>query len=874
VYCSAATKELLLRLERYPHRLNFALGILESRKQHYRHLKNLLKPIPLETPTRIELEPGNDIQVTLFDANHCTGAVMFCMIISSIQTFLSLTASIVFEGDGVAVLYTGDIRSEPWFVNSLTRNPLLIEYATDLKTLDCIYLDTSFTENIPFPTKAEGLKELLQKVAKYPLDTTFHFAAWTFGYEEVWMALSRALKSPIHVDSYKMRLYQSLRGYSSGERDLSRPFIAHEGPALTGYKCGNTPQSGCLTHDQSVRIHSCEKGMGCSAINEKTVWIHPIITRASGYEMGEIGIGGGGGDLTQRPELELDNDFAIERLLSLFGKTDASLVVEVKRMLLAGLRSSRKAVSLGDMGLDREEYELSIKELTKVLARSIAEKRSEKLNGRLTDLNEYLQEHNLPKVITFPYSRHSSYAELCHLVGVFKPRDVYPCTVDESRWHEGISIKALFGQQCSATLFRHDLETRELHAEFHPPISQKSQTTASSQDSQNMALTSSPTPEAGTSPTQPVLTAIRRNSSGHLRSFDQCSNEIPCAFLRPIEVSTPLADILAVSPGSESQGLRRKFILDGLGEVGAKRPRFESEATEAVHRDNADHQESSVPRAISISSGGLSTDLALTQDFETSSSVEPLETYWDPRDEVYRCTDCGHEAWRPSGNCTGCGAGEVPYFEVMDSAVDVGIDGPGIVHTEYDTNDDVDSEMRAYLVSDYLDYDSSAYDSVIGAAEEDYEQNSFIDNKPVDSLADSAAASPSNDEEIDYKEQFNNLSAAYDRPLKGHNELIEDHDTLRRDFLGSDYESETFDSEEDGMVMVDVDVREPGLAELVLSQAQSQSQSQSQASSISTDRLTSRIDAYEATMGQDGRGWHEISLLSTGGHHTTEEVEL
>lgn len=36
------------------------------------------KPVPLETPTVLELSPGKKIQVTLFDANHCTGAVMFC----------------------------------------------------------------------------------------------------------------------------------------------------------------------------------------------------------------------------------------------------------------------------------------------------------------------------------------------------------------------------------------------------------------------------------------------------------------------------------------------------------------------------------------------------------------------------------------------------------------------------------------------------------------------------------------------------------------------------------------------------------------------------------------------------------------------------
>jgi DNA cross-link repair 1C protein len=87
----------------------------------------------------------------------------------------------VFEGYGKVVLYTGDIRCEPWFVNAIARSPSLVEYTSGIKTLDTIYLDTSFIEDISFQTKAEGIRELLQKVSRYPPDTIFHFQAWTYG---------------------------------------------------------------------------------------------------------------------------------------------------------------------------------------------------------------------------------------------------------------------------------------------------------------------------------------------------------------------------------------------------------------------------------------------------------------------------------------------------------------------------------------------------------------------------------------------------------------------------------------------------------------------------------------------------------------------
>ena len=106
------------------------------------------------------------------------------------------------EDGKAAVLYTGDIRAEAWWVNSIARNPAVMPYSTGIRTLDKIYLDTtciSLLAESSFPSKAEGIKELLEKVSNYPADTIFHFHAWTFGYEDVLIALSSFLKTQVGV---------------------------------------------------------------------------------------------------------------------------------------------------------------------------------------------------------------------------------------------------------------------------------------------------------------------------------------------------------------------------------------------------------------------------------------------------------------------------------------------------------------------------------------------------------------------------------------------------------------------------------------------------------------------------------------------------
>ncbi|QSS56943.1 DNA repair protein [Histoplasma capsulatum var. duboisii H88] len=449
IYCSAATREILLRLEKYPHRINFSKGILESRKQHYKHLSKLLRPIPLQVPTEIELSPRNNIRVTLFDANHCPGAVMFLI-----------------EGNGKAILYTGDIRAESWWVDNLIRNPVLIPYTLGSKLLDKIYLDTTFATKSDvyqtFASKAEGIRELLEKVQTYPDNTLFYLRVWTFGYEDVWLALSAALNTRIHVDRYQMGVYQSLA------TRVASGFGIDEAPFLCGFRLGNSQIPGCLTLDHGTRIHSCEPGMICSTISRGPfVYITPVVSRLNdGSEVPELGAGGGKGDLYQSHELELQDDFTFQQLLNLCSERiqDEEIRTSIIAALSEAHKSKSKSLSLDAYGI-KEDQEISVQQLVSILSRGTT--------GNLLDPNtveiplngEGEPGHNFPNTIRFPYSRHSSYAELCNLIRAFKPQDIFPCTIDPVTWNEEVSINTLFGHLCSGSNFAHDEFMRTMSAQ-------------------------------------------------------------------------------------------------------------------------------------------------------------------------------------------------------------------------------------------------------------------------------------------------------------------------------------------------------------------------------------------------------------------------
>jgi len=435
VYCSATTRRLLLQIEKHPHRVKFAQGIFEARIRYYRHLQSVLRALPLQTAAELELGPKSRIRVTLLDSNHCPGAVMFLI-----------------EGDGKAVLYTGDVRAESWWVNSIVQNPVILPYAGGPQCLDCVYLDTTFASRDEasgeFPTKADGLRELLQKIKSYAADTIFHLRAWTLGYENVWLALANFLPSRVHVDDYQLRLFGSL---VEGGRD---GYTMFEGPALVGFSIGNHEHDGCLTRDTNVRLHSCEPGTPCYAElsqNENVVWITPIVSRLKdGSELRELGAGGG--DLYPITDPEINDAPALQALESVH----ADFIKDEDPLFHFRDRIRRLPQSDG-MPLEGHSEEMEISSPDHRTPLSKKRQWSQAFHG--TD-DDSCQEQKQKSTIDFPYARHSSYHELRYLISTFRPKDICPCTVALDSWSEDVSMESLFGDLCSASIFHHDVEVR------------------------------------------------------------------------------------------------------------------------------------------------------------------------------------------------------------------------------------------------------------------------------------------------------------------------------------------------------------------------------------------------------------------------------
>ncbi|KAJ7597693.1 hypothetical protein C8J56DRAFT_1159547 [Mycena floridula] len=249
VYCSQNAKEMLLRHEVLKERQFYDDNLRAEKNRTFKHLKvdpyrsihgeiyyqgsrDLLRVLPLHTPTKIDISASEQVTVTLLDANHCPGAVMFLI-----------------EGEQGNVLHTGDFRAEPSFLDSIIHNQYLKPYLADCNsndvscTLDAIYLDTACvmqTDDVPPKDDAtSGLMSLLQL---YPSTTYFFINSWTWGYENVLKEIAQTFKCQIHFDRYKHTIYTHLN---------SEPVLAAIG----------------TSDPSSTRFHACERFAKCEFVD-------------------------------------------------------------------------------------------------------------------------------------------------------------------------------------------------------------------------------------------------------------------------------------------------------------------------------------------------------------------------------------------------------------------------------------------------------------------------------------------------------------------------------------------------------------------------------------------------------------------------------
>ncbi|KXN90337.1 Protein artemis [Leucoagaricus sp. SymC.cos] len=299
VVCSPDAKEMLLRHEVYAERELREQDLRAQSVRTYAHLKidpvnhpavayfqgsrDLLvrdtiswlysasnicthdkRPIQVHTPTTFELSNDERVVITALDANHCPGAVMYLI-----------------EGSKGTILHTGDFRAEPWFLDSLRRNPFLQPYLSSSasgplhKPLDCIYLDTACAFSpLDVPTKERATTGLIDLMKLFPPHVYFYINSWTWGYEDVLKAIATAFQTKIHVDRYKNKIYSNIS-------DPYMRLIVTRDPTYT-------------------RFHACERFRRCdhvwvdnedgtyenviSRLGKRVVYVNPVTMEAKRWD--------------------------------------------------------------------------------------------------------------------------------------------------------------------------------------------------------------------------------------------------------------------------------------------------------------------------------------------------------------------------------------------------------------------------------------------------------------------------------------------------------------------------------------------------------------------------------------------------------------
>lgn len=158
---------------------------------------------------------------------------------------------------------------------------------------------------------------------------------------------------------------------------------------------------GCLSEDESSRVHSCEPGVHCSAVRSKrTVYLVPIVGRLDdGTRVPEIGAGGGGGDLYQTHELELPDQSSLEQLESLCLEQigDPETLSQTRQALAEAFKSKNKALSLDSYGM-KDVSDIPLQELVHILGRGRSDKEMWSDDVKVSTLRDTVG-NRLPKTV-------------------------------------------------------------------------------------------------------------------------------------------------------------------------------------------------------------------------------------------------------------------------------------------------------------------------------------------------------------------------------------------------------------------------------------------------------------------------------------------
>ena len=161
--------------------------------------KKYLHPLPMMTPTVIESK-GKPITVTLLDANHCPGAVMF-----------------FFEVGKRKILHVGDFR---WSRDVMLQPPSpLRKIATQYMDLDELFLDTTYCDpKYTLPSQQEAIdaviemfeREMARHNGRMSQSTLYLFGAYTIGKERMYLSVAERFGQKVYVEPSRYRILSAL----------------------------------------------------------------------------------------------------------------------------------------------------------------------------------------------------------------------------------------------------------------------------------------------------------------------------------------------------------------------------------------------------------------------------------------------------------------------------------------------------------------------------------------------------------------------------------------------------------------------------------------------------------------------------------------